>query len=240
MNQPVNSMRCSILMLTLLLATWSVPCFGQLNAVGNGSTFDGGAAAAKYPHPYLFGGLQLQGGGYAPTAWTGGVGVNVELKHLVFDSSASYATAHKTNDNTINNYSGHQRGLVGDAFYRFNKIYVGGGASWSQLSTTNYTKQSWHPKFGMGRDWLRETFSMRGQVMYVLPGSDHLNGVQGPEISVWLPSPATAHHVFWRQTIGIYAFHDTVTDPSDKALTAEQIGNRSLSGYVSFNLMYRF
>jgi len=219
----------------------SMPSLGQLYAIGNGSTLSNGdTPAAKYPHPYLVGGLQLQGGGYAPTAWAGAVGVNVELKHLVLDSSASYAAAHKVNDNTINNHSGHQRGLDGNAFYRFNKLYLGGGASWSQLSTTNYTKQSWHPAIGVGHDWLREGFSMRGQVLYVLPGDDHLNGTQGPEFSLWLPSPAAAHHVFWRQTIGIYAFHETVTDPSDKVLTAEQVGSRSVTGYVSFNLMYRF
>ena len=63
---------------------------------------------------------------------------------------------------------------------RMNKWYVGGGASWSQL-TTNYSKQSWHPRVGGGRDWIREDFSLRGQVEYVLPGSDHQNAVQGPE-----------------------------------------------------------
>jgi hypothetical protein len=241
LTKPVKSMQYSSMVLTLLLLLWTVPSFGQLYAVANGATLSNGdAPAAKYPHPYLVGGLQLQGGGYAPTAWAGGVGVNVEFKHLVLDTSASYAAAHKVNDNTINNHSGHQRGLDGNVFYRFNKLYLGGGASWSQLSTTNYAKQSWHPAVGVGRDWLREGFSMRGQVLYVMPGDDHLNGTQGPEFSLWLPSPAAAHHVFWRQTIGIYAFHETVTDPSDKVLTAEQMSTRSVTGYVSFNLMYRF
>ena len=97
-------MQRSRFVLTLLLVIWSLPSFGQLYAIGNGSTLSNGdVSAAKYPHPYLVGGLQLQGGGYAPTAWAGGVGVNVELKHLVLDTSASYATAHKVNDNTINN-----------------------------------------------------------------------------------------------------------------------------------------
>ena len=81
---------------------------------------------------------------------------------------------------------------------------------------------------------------MRGQVLYAMTGNDHLNGAQGPEFSLWLPSPVAAHHIFWRQTIGIYTFHETVTDPSDKALTDEQTGRRSVSCNVSFNLMYRF
>jgi hypothetical protein len=90
-------------------------------------------------------GCKLNGGGYPPTAWVGGAGLDIELAHLVFDASAAYDTGHKTNDNTINNNAGHDRGLDGDIFYRFHKLYVGGGASWSQLSTTNYSKQSWHP-----------------------------------------------------------------------------------------------
>jgi hypothetical protein len=232
---------CSRIILTSLFMAGAAPCLGQLNAIANSSVLpNGDTAAGKYPHPYLTGSFQLQSGGYAPAAWAGGVGVNVELKHLVFDSSASYAAARKVNDNTIDNHSGHQRGVDGNAFYRFNKLYAGGGASWSQLSTTNYTKQSWHPRIGVGRDWLREGFSARGQMLYVMAGDDRLNGTQGPEFSLWLPSPVADHHIFWQQTVGIYTFHETVTDPSDKLLTAEQMGSRSVTCNVSFSLIYRF
>ena len=254
MSQPANSMRRSSTrsslmrrsairssVLVLLLVVPSMLSFGQSNAISGGSPLaDRNAGVARYPHPYVYGGLQLQGGGYAPTALAGGAGLDIELKHLVFDSKASYDTAHKVNDNTVNNHSGHDRGLSGDAFYRFNKFYVGGGASWTQLSTTNYSKQSWHPAFGMGRDWTRESFSLRGQVLYKLPGSDWQNATQGPEFSVWFPSPSSAHHIFWRETIGIYSFHETVTDPSDKVLTAEQTGTRSVTGGVSLTMLYRF
>ncbi len=241
LTKRVKSMQSSKLVVTLLLTIWAMPSFAQLHAIANDSSLSNGdAPAAKYRHPYLAGGLQLQGGGYAPTAWAGEVGVNIELKHLVLDSSASYAAAHKVNDNTINNHSGHRRGLDGNAFYRFNKLYAGGGASWSQLSTTNYTKQSWHPAVGVGRDWLREGFSMRGQILYVMTGDDHMNGTQGPEFSLWFPSPVADHHLFWRQTIGIYSFHETVTDPSNKVLTAEQISSRPVTDNVSFNVIYRF
>jgi hypothetical protein len=78
------------------------------------------------------------------------------------------------------------------------------------------------------------------QVVYKLPGSDHRNAAQGREFSLWMPSPLTSHHFFTRETVGIYMSHATVTDPSDAALTAEQIGNRSVSGFVSMNLLYRF
>src|SRR5580693_2380918 len=101
---------CSRIILTSLFMAGAAPCLGQLNAIANSSVLpNGDTAAGKYPHPYLTGSFQLQSGGYAPAAWAGGVGVNVELKHLVFDSSASYAAARKVNDNTIDNHSGHQR-----------------------------------------------------------------------------------------------------------------------------------
>lgn len=155
MSQVFNSMRCFVL---VWLVGWSSFFFGQSNAISSRDSLIDGEAVARFPHPYVYGGLQLRGGGYSPTAWSGGVGLNIELKHLVFDSSASYDTAHKVNDGTLNNDSGHDRGLAGNAFYRFTKLYVGGGASWTQLSTTNYTKQSWHLAFGVGRDWVRESF----------------------------------------------------------------------------------
>lgn len=232
-------MKHSLLLLLLALSGLS---FGQSNAaLEPRSTVDNSEpSAARYPHPYVYGGLQLNGAGYSPTAWLGGAGLNIELKHLIFDSSASYDTAHKTNDNTVNNDNGHDRNLEGNAFFRLNRFYLGGGASWSELSTTNYTKQAWHPDFGVGRDWLREDFSLRGQVLYLLPGTDHLNAAQGPEFSLWLPSPATAHHFFFRDTVGIYEFHTTITDPSDVPLTAAQTRSRSVTGFANLTLMYRF
>ncbi len=182
----------------------------------------------------------MNGGGYAPAAWIGGAGVNIELKYLVFDATAAYDTGHKINDNTIDNHSGHDRKLAGNAFFRFNRFYAGGGASWSQLSTTNYTKQAWHPQFGGGHDWFWEDLSLRGQALYLLPGNDHLNGTQGPEFSMWFPSPATDHHFFLRDTVGIFVIHETITNPSDKPLTDAQTSSKSASGYVNLGLMYRF
>ena len=89
MNQTTNSIRG--LMLVLLLVVMSVFSFGQSRAVNSSSNpADGDIAVAKYPHPYLYGGLQLNGGGYSPTAWVGGAGLDIELAHLVFDASAGY------------------------------------------------------------------------------------------------------------------------------------------------------
>jgi len=70
--------------------------------------------------------------------------------------------------------------------------------------------------------------------MYVLPGTDHLNAVQGPEIALWIPSPATKRHWFWRETIGIYQFHQTSL-PGNSGTQ-----DKSITSSVDFTVMYRF
>lgn len=195
---------------------------------------------SRYPLPYVIAGFQLNGGGYSAVSQELGGGLDLELKHFLFIGSATYDNAHKTNDGTLNNRNGHDRMLEGKAFYRFRPWYVGGGASWSQLATTNYTKESWRPKFGVGRDWFRESYSFRGELMYRLPGTDHQNAVQGPEFTLWFPSPATKHHVFFQQVVDIYTFHATITDPTNRLLTADQVSRRGVSTFVDWRLIYRF
>jgi hypothetical protein len=107
-------------------------------------------------------------------------------------------------------------------------------AQWNKLTTALYSKQGWRPTFGAGKDVIRENFSMRAQAMYVLPGTDRLNAVQGPEISIWMPSPAPKGHFFYRQTLGIYEFHQT----SVPANPGTQ--NRSVASFLEFTIMCRF
>src|SRR5690349_14028623 len=72
-----------------------------------------------------------------------------------------------------------------------------------------------------------EDFARRGQAPYLLPGSDHLNRTQGPEFSVWFPSPATDHRFFLRDTVGIFVIHETITNLSDNPLTDSQTSSKS-------------
>jgi hypothetical protein len=68
-----------------------------------------------------------------------------------------------------NNHSGHERSAQLRAFYKLgNGLYIGGGAQWSQTSTTTYSKQAWRPTLGVGKDFLRSTCSLRLQGMYTL------------------------------------------------------------------------
>lgn len=202
------------------------------------------------PRPFVYAGAGLMGSGYATLAATAGAGLRIDSRRFLFSAEGSYDNGHKTNDNTGPNPKGHDRGLAGAAYYRFlSGWFLGAGARWSQLSSTNYTKTAWRPTFGGGKDYFHNTcsledcvsdFSMRLVVDYVLPGTDHVNAVQGPLLSFYVPSPSAKGHIFFRETLGLYEFHDTVTDPSNLALTRRQIGHRSATSFGEFTLMFRF
>jgi len=202
------------------------------------------------PRPYAYAGAGLMGGGYAPLAAEGGVGLEIDSRHLIASAEGSYDNGHKTNDADQPNPKGHDRGLAAATYFRTSSGWFAGvGARWSQLSTTNYKKGGWRPTFGGGKDYFHKKcaaedcatdFSMRLGVDYVLPGTDHSNAVQGPLISFYMPSPSAKGHIFFRETIGIYEFHETVTEPSNIPLTRQQIGDRSCTSFGELTLMYRF
>ena len=186
--------------------------------------------SSYWPHPYTFGGLALNSGGYAPTAGTFGGGAETDTRHLVALAEAWYEDAPKQDSGTGNEFGVKARG-----FWRIdNGWYFGGGAQWSKLDTIVYTKQAWRPDFGGGKDIKHENFSMRAQVLYVLPGTDTLNALQGPEISLWMPSPASKTHFFYRQTLGLYEFHQTAV-PGNPGTS-----DRQMASFLDFTFMYRF
>jgi hypothetical protein len=197
-----------------------------------------GSAMAQLPRPYAVGGISLNGGGYQTLSETVGAGIDLESTHLIGDVEADYENARKTNDGTNNNTKGRERYLQGRLFGRFsNGLYVGGGWQWSQTSTTNYTKQAWRPSVGVGKDFLRDTYSLRLQSLYIGKGDDKINGSQGVETTVYFPSPAKKGHLFFRESIGVYRFHSTVTDPSLSAIEGAQ---HHFTGYTTMSLIVRF
>ena len=198
---------------------------GAVTASGSGS-----ATGSWWPRPYVYGGLALDQGGYSSNAGTFGVGLNVEKLHFIGLAEGWFENAAKLDSGTGIEFGTRARG-----FYRTRQgWYFGGGAQWSALNTSAYSKQAWRPTFGGGKDFGRENFSMRAQALYVLPGSDHLNALQGPEISLWLPSPASRSHFFYRQTIGLYEFHQTSV-PGNPGTS-----DRFTSSFMEFTAMYKF
>src|SRR5438045_135444 len=214
------------------------------------------------PHPFVYGGLGLNGGGYAPLSGKVGAGLRIDTNRLIWSATVTYDNGRKSNDNTINNDKGNDKGLESSIYYRFsNGWFAGGGAGWSKLSTTNYSKQSFHPSIGGGKDYFHKecagedcvsNWSMRLQADYQLKGAEHVdprgctvangqctNELQGPKITLYMPSPARAGHLYWRQTVGVYMFHNTVTS-TDPSLTALQTSKRSVATFLEFVMMYRF
>lgn len=202
------------------------------------------------PRPFFYAGAGLMGGGYSPLAWEVGGGLRIDSRHFLASAEGEYDNGHKTNDNDQPNPKGHDRALAGTTYFRLSSGWFAGlGARWSQLSTTNYTKSGWRPTFGGGRDYFRKKcalencisdFSMRVQIDYVLPGTDHYNAVQGPLVTFYIPSPSAKAHIYFRETIGIYEFHETVTEPSNVILTRQQIGDRLVTSFGELTVMYRF
>jgi hypothetical protein len=198
----------------------------------------GGAALAQVPRPYAVGSLDLNNGGYQPLSETIGVGLNAESAHFIGNAEAAYENARKTNDGTVGNTKGHERFLRGTLFGKLNNgFYFGGGARWTQTSTTLYTKQGYNPLIGGGKDFLRDDFSFRLQALYAFKGNDKLNGVQGAEFSFYIPSPATKGHFFFREVIAVDRFHSTITSPE---LAAAESATYHTAAYVSSGVVIRF
>jgi hypothetical protein len=217
----------------------------------------------KYPQPYAYGGLGMsRGAGYRPAYAEAGAGFMINTQHVICNAVATYDNGRKVADGTGNNPKGHDRGLASTAYYKFpNRLFLGVGASWSELSTTNYSKQGWSPSVGGGWDYLNKNcaaencvveWSFRAQVDYLLKGTEHVNrqgcpvpngqctnGVEGPQFVLSLPSPVSNSHFIFREALGLYESHATITS-TDPALSAEQLGQRSMGRFADFALLYRF
>ena len=205
------------------------------------------------PHPYGYVGPSLMGGGYAPIAWRVEAGLHVESTHLVIPIGLAYDNGRPANDADQPNPKGHDRYLDAASYFRPDSLlfsgraFFGFGWRWSQLCTTNYTKTSNRPQIGGGYDLMlrscpvcRRDFSMRIVMNWVLGGNDWQNGSHGPEIAISIPSPRERRHWFWQERVGIYRFHETVTDRSNIPLTLSQRADRSFACYGNFGIVYRF
>lgn len=213
---------------------------------------------SPFPRPYLLADFDLMPAGYESTAWQGGGGIEVNAPHFVFDSYAGYDNGRKAPVNGVPNYNGHDRFLRGFAGYYQNGWFVGVGARWSQLSTSDYTKggsplngKSWHPEFGFG--WDAATDYARVQILYMfreqrevsysaigIPCVGCGNGSQGADITLWFPSPIKSNHWFCKMNWVPFTFHDTITDPKNLVQTAAQTASHhfTVSGEIGVGVRF--
>lgn len=206
----------------------------------------------RLPMPYLYLGPSLMGGGYAPLAYRAEGGLNMEGKQFIFRALGAYDNGRKVNDNDQPNPNGHDRYLDSALYFRpkwswSRKLYLGGGYRWNQLSTTNYTKGGGRYELGGGLDWFRRLcescrsdFSMRVNLDWITAGQDWQNGSHGPSTTITFPSPRENRHWFYRETVSVYRFHATVTDPSNASLTQQQRADKGLDNFIESGIVYRF
>lgn len=187
------------------------------------------------PHPFVAGGIQMSNSGVQTVAGVGSVGLTWHPKCLFFEATGDYIAARKSNDNTIGNDSGHTRRLEGVVLYPVGRWAFGGGYSYSKLDTTNYSKSSGHPEVGGAFEWKRKP--VRLQMLYVLPGSDWQNGVQGVKSVLFVP---LTKHIFTRIEGGGYRSYSTVTDPADASTTAMEKSHHDMFTVVRLQMGVRF
>jgi hypothetical protein len=207
------------------------------------------ASSISRPRPYFYGGLDLDGNGSAVLNYAIGAGIQENTNRFIFDASAAYANTRKTNDNTINNHSGRTRHLAAAPRYRLpNGWFLGGGASWDELSTTNYVKQAFRPFIGGGKDWQ----ITRITADYLWTASEHVNrqgclvphgqctnGVRGLNFMWFMPSPRSRSHVLFRMNLSSFWFHMTVTT-TDPALTRKQESELSVGSDLEYTVLFRY
>lgn len=189
-------------------------------------------AQAQRPQPWVAGGAILNGSGQDNIGWVADGGVQWDTAHFLTIEQAQYSTGGKTNDNDNTSSAGHDRSLQGDTYVRVKSWGFGPGVSWSKLYTPAYTKSSVHPRFGVDKEFQIGRLT----ITYVHPGTDWINGVQGFEGGLWLGKG----HFFYRTVLGAYWFHSTVTDRSNKQLTAAEKSVIGPTSQLTASMGFRF
>ena len=194
----------------------------------------------RYPRLEVILRFNLNGAGFGPSESVSG-GTSIESKHFILEGRATYNNARKTNDGTVNNKKGHIRSLEASAYYRLpNYWFVGSGAGWGQLSTTNYKKEARGISFGGGSDFIAQGAGFRLYADYTPPVFDHVNGSQGVYVEFTDPSPLRQKHWMFVVSTSTQFFHQTIVDPTDPVLTAKEKSRRSFATTSSFGLRFRF
>lgn len=204
------------------------------------------------PHPYVYVAPSLMPAGYVIGAIRAEGGLNVESCHSFVTVGAAYDNGRAANDNYPPNPKGHDRYLDVGMYFRLSRLLSGGsffgvGERWNQRSTTNWTKTANRPQFGGGYDWIqrpcstcRREFSIRFEGNWFTAGNDWQNGEHGVEVSISIPSPREPHHLFFRERVKLYTYHQTVTNRSNIPLSFLQRANRYVTVYASVGIVYRF
>jgi hypothetical protein len=216
----------------------------------------------NYPRPYAYGALELNGGGgYSLFGFLVGTGANSEYRHWYWNAGAEWDTSQKSNTNTGQNSGWTQRGTLDGGWYPMKTfkssqcpeqagyknwcgLTVVSGLTYAKLQTQAYTKSAWYPMAGLGYDgqtqWFGASadkpFTFRFTAEYVMPGTDTLNGTQGPRFTLYIPGVhLQKQHWFFREQLAYYLFHPTAgANPPNQVQTVDEFS------VWSIGVEYRF
>jgi hypothetical protein len=183
-----------------------------------------GPSLSQTPQLFAYGGLSLNRSGSIPASEVAGLGMDVEANHLYITTEGSINNAHPRNWRSGYEIVGKTRIFCGIG----RGWAVGAGAQWSKFPSSTYSKQAWRPSIGAFKDFKHPDFSARIQLMYVPPDIRFANSHQVMEIGMWLPSPATHRHLFYRELASVSEFKKTSSPHA-----------RRFRSSVEFTVMYR-
>jgi hypothetical protein len=189
------------------------------------------------------------------------VGVALQYPHFMLDAGVGYGFVRKVNDNDqVPHEHGHTRAASVSVSWRRGRNFIGPGASWGETAVTPYRKYSWAPEISAGHDFnalrtavsyfrsLREYIDYPSLVQFTPgPGQPALsrycicsNGVSGVGFDLWqAPGEKALAHVLLHYSFSMIHFHETVTDPYNTQLTAQQKSDMSLGGTFSLGVVVR-
>ncbi len=189
------------------------------------------------------------------------VGIALQYPHFMLDADVGYGFVRKVDDNDqVPHERGHTRGAWASVSWRRGRNFIGPGASWKETAVTPYRKYSWAPEIDAGHDFnalrimasyfrsLREYTDYPSLLQFTPgPGQPALsrycicsNGVSGVGFDLWQASgEKTPAHVLLHYSFSLIHFHESVTDPYNAQLTAQQKSDISFDGAFSVGVVVR-
>jgi hypothetical protein len=178
-------------------------------------------------------------------------GIDVESNHIVAQALKTYDNGYKVDDRDQPNLQEHDRYLSSAIYYRqssgpLQRFYFGGVYPWSELSTTDYTKGGGRTRSEAATIWSRALAPIAGATS---PYPSTWIGTQlgrtgerqsRPGDHAYLSLAPEKRHWFWVETIGVYRFHETITELNNPTLVESWRSQNSPYCFGDFGIIYRF
>jgi hypothetical protein len=253
------------LVLGLIVLTWTIQAQEVRNTlpIHDYERDDVKSPWAPGFHPYLEPDFFTGGGGYG-SGFTSSGGIDYDARRFELQLEGTYGFIRKTNDNDqVPNEHGHTRGVDGLLYYRLHEWFLGGGASWGETAVTPYRKYAWAPGISAGHAFFYHFTDFRIQagwshslheytdyptIVQFTPGPGQSafstycicnNGVNAYNLDVSV-SLSDSGHVLLHSNFNVLRFHETVTDPYNLSMTAQQDADHGTAVSLTSGVQFRF